>query len=128
MKKYFKIFLVFFIFPISLSVQPSFGGTLESFLADGEYLKASCDTNDQNSSSSISSNETIIVEMNSNERIQINCDGMKSNAVEDVKNIDLEKGYNIKIVCVPPEKYADVVIPMTLNDTQQILCTSQHIE
>lgn len=33
---------------IIISIPPSFGGELESFLATGEYLKAWCDNNDQN--------------------------------------------------------------------------------
>lgn len=37
-------------------------------------------------------------------------------------------GDNLKIICITPEKHGDVVIPMALNDVQQVLCTSQAIE
>jgi hypothetical protein len=119
MKKYIKTFSIFLILSIVLSVQVSFGGKLESFLGAGEYLNASCGNNDQNS------NDTI-VELNANERIQINCGILDSE--EDIKNINLQNGDTVKIICVPPEEYGDVVIPMTLNDVQQVLCTSQDIE
>jgi hypothetical protein len=83
---------------IIISIPPSFGGKLESFLVTGEYLKASCDNNDQNS------NE-LIVEMNTSKRIQINCGTF--NTTEDAKNIDLQNGDSVKIICITPDKHGE---------------------
>lgn len=46
--------------------------------------------------------------MNTSEKIQVNCGTF--NTTEDAKNIDLQNGDNLKIICVPPEEYGDVVI------------------
>ena len=83
---------------IIISIPPSFEGELESFLATGEYLKASCGNNDQNS-------KELIVEMNTSKRIQINCGTF--NTTEDAKNIDLQNGDNLKIICITPEKHGE---------------------
>ena len=120
MKKNVVVFSLFLMLSIILYVKPSFGGNLESFLATGEYLNALCGNDNQNSNESI-------VKLNANERIQINC-GIFNTVEEDTRNIYLQDGEHIKIICVPPEKYGDVVIPMVLNDVQEVLCTSQNIE
>ena len=63
--------------------------------------------------------------MNTSERIQVNCGTF--NTTENAKNIDLQNGDNLNNLYYARETWW-VVISMTPNDVQQVLCTSQAIE
>lgn len=43
--------------------------------------------------------------MNTSEKIQVNCGTF--NTTEDAKNIDLQNGDNLKIICITPEKHGE---------------------
>ncbi|MFB5600319.1 MAG: hypothetical protein ACE5SW_08855 [Nitrososphaeraceae archaeon] len=120
MNIYVGILSVLIIMTVLISTQPSFGGKLESFIGNGEFVTAMCGTDE-------TKGDLFNLDLDVNEKVQINC-GREQVAEADVDtNVTINDGDSIKITCVPPVKSGEVVVPLALNSIQKVLCTTSAI-
>ena len=128
MKK--PLILLSLMLPVLISTQPVLGeeleplispgemGKLKSFIGEGESATVMCGTDEI-------TGESLHFELDSDAKhIQINC-GSDQVLGENVgMNVTLNEGESAKIVCVPPPTSGEVIVPMTLNSTQKVLCST----
>ena len=117
MKKIYVLLSLSIITTIVVSAQPVIGGKLESFIGPGEFATAMCGVDEV-------SDNLLNLELDSEKRIQINCGSEQVLGKHIDMNVTLNEGQSVKITCVPPPTAGEVVIPMTLNSTQKVFCST----
>jgi hypothetical protein len=117
MKKYSLFLSVSILLTVLISTQSSLGGKLESFIGEGEFVTAMCGIDDTDG-------DLLNFELDTNERVQINCGADQFAGSNVDMNVTLKEGDSIKVTCSPPAVSGDVVIPIPLNNIQKVLCTT----
>ena len=117
MKKYWGLISVSIILTVLVTTQSSFGGKLESFIGEGEFVTSMCGTDEIEG-------DSFNIELDINEVVQINCGSEKSAQAEVETNVTITEGDSVKITCVPPATSGQVIDPISMNNTQKVLCTT----
>jgi len=117
MKKYWGLISVSIMLTVLVTTQSSFGGKLESFIGKGEFVTAICGTDEIEGNS-------FNIELDINEVVQINCGIEQSAQAEVGTNVTITEGDSVKITCVPPAISGQVIVPISMNNTQKVLCTT----